>query len=144
MKDTSKLVYDVLSNDSILLDFLASNPPYFDSKMSSEKKHSIYPAGLAPFSANCPFITVQGGVISKVGKFLKDETYYIRVYNKRELSYFAINEICERIVDLFDEKIFNLDSRVMIRAKYDSTLQEATDEAMSLNFREIRFSIVLI
>lgn len=144
MIDTQKIIRQTIVDDTGTIDLLGANEKFYEKGSEPSKENSIYPVGMAPFSAACPFITVQGGPIVKAGFKTLAETYYLRVYDKKERDYIRINTIAERLMDLFDEKIFALDNRVMVRAKYDSTLQEATDEAMSRNFREVRFRIVLI
>ena len=73
-----------------------------------------------------------------------EEFYYLRVYDRVQKSYITINEIAELLIDTIDYQILNLDKGVMIRANYDSSLNEARDQVMNMNFREVRFRIVLI
>lgn len=144
MNDVYKAIQKKFYDDATLMAKLPNNVPWFDPKKTASQRYSIIPAGLATTKTLTPFITIQQGVANKLGKVLRDESYYIRVYNAKIKSWVTINEIGERMIELLDEQIITLDSHVMVRAKYESSLATLIDETLDMNFREFRFRIFVL
>lgn len=143
MRDVLKFIQNILSTTQIT-DLLALNAPFHNPKGAKNKTNSIIPVPFASPKTSTPFLTVQEGVSNKLGKKLFDETIYIRVYNSKSKAYYEIDQIAEEIIDLIDEQVYDLDNHTMIRAKYESMLASATDEALDMNFRELRFRIIML
>lgn len=143
MVDTLKFIQNILFTNSVS-SLLASNAPFHDKNGVVSKNNSIIPVPFATPTTKTPFITVQEGVATKRGKKLQDETFYLRVYNSKSKAYVEIDTIAQAIIDLIDEKIYDLDTHTMVRAKYESMLQSATDEALDLNFRELHIRIIML
>lgn len=137
-------IYERLIGDDGLKALLPNNSPFYDKKAAPAKKFSIVPAGMGRADMAKPFITIQEGVSTRIGYYLIDESFWIRVYNTKEKSYVDIDEIADTIITLLDRYEFSVDNKVHVRTLYESTLQAATDESLDLNFRELRFRMYLL
>jgi hypothetical protein len=144
MEFSSNPIYVKLIADSALMAMLADNVPFANPKGVAAKKNSIYPAGQARSSSNRPFITIQGGVANQLGRRYSDETFYIRVYNDVDKSYVAINQIASRVKELLHLQDLDLGDMQHVETIYESSLAEATDQALELNFRELHFRTGMI
>ena len=138
-------IYDRLKDDTTLTTMLASNKPFNDSRGTADGVNSILPMGIADGKTLKPFISIQDGVANLTGeKRLVSSTFYIRVYNSPDKTFVQINQIADRVVELIHLYDFNLEDGVHVETKFESALQSATDQAMNLNFRELRFAMLVL
>lgn len=144
MDKSAEAIYNQIIGNSDILALLGDSPPFFDEKGEKAKANSIVPAGKATAKTAKPFITIQQGVDDKLGKKLRRSSFYLRVYNDKNKAYVTINQIAEMLILLLDQTYFTIDNYVNVRTVYDSSLAEAEDQGMDLNFRELRFMIYML
>jgi len=144
MKGTNETLYGILSSDETLVDMLGSNAPFYNKDGTSKKINSIVPADMVNRKLNTPFITIQEGNETKIGKNLMDESFFIRCYNDIRKSYIDINTILDRVRELLDGASFALSDRRFIDINFESRLPGLEEESMELKFKEERYRLKVL
>jgi len=133
-----------LKADSVLVDMLAKNPPYYAPTKSQAKVNSIIPMEFMENIKNAPAIGLKAGVNQRVGVNLRDAIILIRCYNNMDKTYVDINKVLSRIEFLLHRKLFSLTGMVHIATDFQSLSLESVDDAYQLRFREASFKLQII
>ncbi len=131
MTTSKQSLYEILKADTTLRDMLGNNK-------------SIVAAGLATGQTKTPFITLQEGPVVRVGDNLLREEYYVRVYDKKENASIYLNKIGTRIHQLLDKAEFSPVRGRVVTCRFESSLGELEDQALSLNFIEYQYQVLSI
>ena len=141
MNDTKKAIFRILSTDGTLLALLGLNKPFSNPTGSESRANSIIPGANATGKTKTPFISIKIASDSKVGTYLHEEYYQIRIYNSRDKGFEEIRKIAIRVNELLDKKRLTLAEGVNVMVKYESSLAESEDEGIKLNYRELRYQV---
>jgi hypothetical protein len=144
MKGTTKAIYNILKDDLELLSMLAENPHFSSLRGSQSKDNSILPSGQIRKDLNTPFLSFQEGSETFFGEEIKRQIFYIRCYNSKQKTYVEINEVLERVRELLNKAVLVLDDRVSVKCKSEGRLPALEDEPFALNYKEERYSVVVL
>lgn len=139
MTDVKAVIANILRTDSTLLAMLPENTPYAGNATSKSKLYSVIPAGLAKGDTKTPFITIQAGPTSRIGKNQYQEVVYIRVYDDEENGTVRIAPMLARIKALLDYNNSEVDDGVNVEIRYESSLAEVRDEPIQKHFIEAQY-----
>ena len=144
MKKEKSEIASKLKKDDELVDLLASNSSWYNKSGSSAKTNSIIPAFKSYGEMSTPFITIQGGTESRSWENMREQNIYVRCYNDIKKSYVKIDEISERIRTVLDKAELSLSPNILVKIRYEFTTQETLDDELNLNFKELRFRLLLL
>jgi len=144
MKKEKSEIASKLKKDDELVDLLAPNSSWYNKSGSSAKTNSIIPAFKSYGEMSTPFITIQGGTESRSWENMREQNIYVRCYNDIKKSYVKIDEISERIRTVLDKAELSLSPNILVKIRYEFTTQETLDDELNLNFKELRFRLLLL
>jgi hypothetical protein len=144
MKGTNSAIYSILTNDETLMSKLAENPHFTALKGSTSRENSVIPSYQIRKDLNTPFLSVQEGSELFFGREVKEQTFFIRCYNSKQKTFVEINEILDLVRDLLDKKILVLDDRVSVQCRSEGRLPALEDQPFDLNYKEERYSVVVL
>ena len=144
MKKEKSEIASKLKKDDELVDLLAPNSSWYNKSGDSAKTNSIIPAFKSYGEMSTPFITIQGGTESRSWENMREQNIYVRCYNDIKKSYVKIDEISERIRTVLDKAELSLSPNILVRIRYEFTTQETLDDELNLNFKELRFRLLLL
>ncbi len=134
-----------LKADSTLVGMLAVNPPYYDAKITTEKKeNSIAPMDFIGELKNQPTIGVKAGVTTMIGTNLIDALILVRCYNNMDKAYVDINKVLSRAETVINGKLFTLTGMTNIETVFEFISEESVDDAYQLRYREAQFRLQII
>lgn len=143
MKEQRQVVFQRLQEDSVLLNMLADNRPFWNQDAEPRAMYSIIPADKIYDGIKTPFVTVQMSNDDLTGVNVSDAIFYIRCYNDSDKTFISIDDVLSRVKALLHNHLFKdfADEQVVTDTIYEGTLAELTDEAYDLNFRESQYRI---
>lgn len=137
-----KAVYEVLIQDSELVDMLAPNSNWSEPELKDHlsKSNSIMPMGNYDYpKMQMPIVTLQEGDSLLTDYHLIESVLYIRCYNSSQKSYFEINKILDRIIKLLHRSELSLHDTRFVELIWQVSSTEMFDEGYKLPYRELRF-----
>lgn len=144
MRGTLKAIYEILSNDTTLVDMLAENRKWNSGDAGNyEKVNSIVPSALSR-NLGTPYLVIIEGTEVKVDRELKSEDVYIRCYNDVNKTTIEITEILDRVKFLLDKTHFDIEDRVNVECIWETTLPILQDDILGKNFKESRYRVLVL
>lgn len=146
MHEQRKQFMQLLQNDEQLLAMLATNKPFWNSNLESEKRYSILPADKIYDGIQTPFVTVQISADNLLGTNLSDVFIYVRCYNRSDKTFVGIDNILSRVKVLLHRHRFSqyADNAISVDCLYETTGAELTDQAYDLLFRESQYRLLYL
>lgn len=138
-------VIETIQGESSITTLLASNKPWTGTG-SASNANSVIPAGKASADTKRPFITVDDGLESRLGGGTLGACW-IRVYDDLNSTGFDMKRIAELIFDTLHDKVIEYVEgetveRYQLLFSVGQRIRE--DEALSLNFKEVEYSVTRV
>lgn len=144
MNDIKEKIHNLLSINNELVDMLALNSPFNNPSANKERIYSLLPWGVATEQTNTPFLTIQGGGENRISNTFFTNLIYIKVYNSTKKTFYDIDTIINKVIDLIQFKEIDLDTKVCVKIVRESVSSEFKDEALNKNYKEITFRLYML